>query len=126
MERPALPPIVVLIVEDDPVILMTAADALRQAGLSILEAETGDAAAEILASRPSDIGAVFSDIEMPGALDGLALARLIGERWPAIPVILTSGRVTPAPDALASCARFLAKPYDLTHVSSLVRELIES
>ena len=112
----------VLVVEDDPIILMVAADALRSAGHIVVEAESVDEAAHTLRAAAGAFDAVFSDIETPGEMDGLALARLIGEAWPAIVLVLTSGRVTPAEGSLPSRAWFLGKPYDLDYVAALIAE----
>ena len=99
---------------------MVAADALREAGHAVVEAGSGDEAADILRAAAGAFDAVFSDVEMPGQLDGLALARLIGEAWPAIVLVVTSGRITPLEGSLPCGTNFLAKPYDLDHVAALI------
>ena len=121
-ERPDLACSKVLVVEDDPLILMAAAEALREAGFIVTVAETADEAARVLAAAAGAFDAVFSDIETPGELDGLALARLIGETWPAIGLVVTSGRIVPVEGSLPSRARFLGKPYDLDHVTALIAQ----
>lgn len=123
MERRSINYSTILVVEDDPLILMTAADALRAAGFHVIEAENADGAAAILRAAMVPVGAVFSDIEMPGALNGLGLASVISETWPEVPVVLTSGRVKPCPSTLPPGVRFVPKPYDPAHVATLVGDL---
>lgn len=109
-----------MVVEDDPLVRLVATEALRDAGLTVSEAATADEALAILLAAAGDYDAVFSDIEMPGKLDGLELARVVNDCWPAITVVLTSGRVRPSPTTLASSVCFLSKPYHLEHVVALL------
>ena len=113
----------ILIVEDDPIVLMSAAQALRAGGGAVLEAESADMAATILNSEAGQVAVVFSDIDMPGALNGLTLAHAIGEQWPAIAVVLASGHAIPTPAELTPCVRFIRKPYNLAHVSEIILDL---
>lgn len=113
----------VIIVEDDIVVLMSSAQTLRDAGLSVLEAESGDAAAALLSDCAHEVAVVFSDIDMPGRLDGLALAEVIQARWPFITVVLTSGRCRPTTTTLPPPALFVPKPYDLAEVSAMMTGL---
>lgn len=100
----------VLIVEDEPIVRFGAAEMLADHGFDVIEAGEADHALQILESR-ADVAVVFTDIEMPGSLDGSALAVLVGHRWPAIRVIVTSGRVRPMPGHLPPPVQFLPKPY---------------
>lgn len=79
----AKPPHVVLIVEDEPLVRLTGADLLGEAGFEVLEAANADEALRILEATP-EVRVVFSDVEMPGSLDGLGLARRVCRRWPSI------------------------------------------
>jgi CheY-like chemotaxis protein len=81
----------VLVVEDDELQRMLATTLVEEAGYDAVEADSADEAITILESR-KDIRIVFTDIEMPGSMDGLKLARAIRDRWPPIGLILTSGR----------------------------------
>lgn len=110
----------VLIVEDEPLIREIAVAAIEDAGLPVLEASDAQQALRILQER-SDVGVLFTDVNMPGALDGIELARLVHEQWPDIRLLVTSGRPldTPVPDD----GRFVAKPYDLDHITQAVSEL---
>src|SRR3546814_4646908 len=90
--------------------LTMVADILMDAGYRVFEAcEAADALA-ILDGR-DDIGAVFTDIEMPGGMTGLALAAAVRDRWPSMPVLVTSGRVRPGAGELPNGAAYIAKPY---------------
>ena len=89
---------------------MNAIQMLEDAGFATDEACNADAAMEIFELR-SDIRVVFSDINMPGTLDGLRLARLVRGRWPPIHLILTSGLTCPSAEDLPANGRFIRKPY---------------
>ncbi len=101
---------VVLIVEDEPLLRMLAVDIIEEAGFDTVEAAHADEAIEILNAR-SDIRIVFTDIHMPGSLDGMKLALAIRERWPPIELIMTSGQTTPGEADIPTRGRFLPKPY---------------
>lgn len=101
---------VVLVVEDEPLVRTFAAEILMDAGYRVFEACDARDGAAIL-DRRDDIRAVVTDIEMPGDMDGLALAHLIHEQRPEIAVILTSGRIRPEAGAMPGGADFIAKPY---------------
>jgi CheY-like chemotaxis protein len=113
---------IVLIVEDEPLIRMDVAEYVNETGFSALEAATGDEALVILSAR-TDIEVVFTDVNMPGEIDGMELARLISDRWPHIAVIITSGMVRPRNADLSPRSLFFSKPYDLEHVVSTMRTL---
>ena len=101
---------VVLVVEDEAFIREDVIDVLEQSGFEALRAANAGDALTVLAARP-DIRAVFTDIQMPGTLDGLDLARHVAARRPDIAVLVTSGRSYIAPDDLPPTSRFLPKPY---------------
>jgi CheY-like chemotaxis protein len=101
----------VLVVEDNAIIRMGAVDNLSSAGFEVLEATNADEAISILESRP-DIHLVFTDVEMPGSMDGLKLAHYIRGRWPPVKLILVSGMVDVEEGDLPAEARFFPKPYD--------------
>ena len=85
----------VLIVEDEMMLRMRAVDIVEDAGFHSVEAVNADEAMSILKSR-SDISLLFTDIQMPGSMDGLKLAHTVHNRWPAIKIILVSGQVKPS------------------------------
>src|ERR1700734_1410180 len=88
MEKQSRP--VVLIVEDEPLMLIDAVDLVTDAGFLAIGAKNADEAIRILESR-DDIRIVFTDVNMPGAMDGIRLARAVRGRWPPIKIIVTSG-----------------------------------
>jgi CheY-like chemotaxis protein len=113
---------VVLIVEDDFLLRMDAADMIKAAGFEVIEAGNADQAIEVLEARP-DITVVFTDIQMPGSMDGLKLARAVRGRWPPIKIIATSGRLHVDDVDLPEGGRFLPKPYSHAQVTRVLREL---
>jgi len=114
---------VVLIVEDEFLLRMDAADMIGAAGFEVVEAGNADQAIEILESRP-DITVVFTDIQMPGSMDGLKLARAVRGRWPPIKIIATSGHLHIGESDLPEGGRFLPKPYSAGQIAGVLRELI--
>jgi len=115
-------PAVVLIVEDEVLIRMEAADMIRTAGFEVLEAENADEAIEILECR-LDIRVVFTDVQMPGSMDGLKLAAAISNRWPPIKIVATSGLTGIGKDHLPSGSRFVSKPYSSAQIIGTLREV---
>ena len=113
---------VVLIVEDEFLLRMDAAEAIGAAGFEVIEAGNADQAIEVLEARP-DITVVFTDIQMPGSMDGLKLARAVRGRWPPIKIIATSGRLHVDEVDLPEGGRFLPKPYSHAQVTRVLREL---
>lgn len=110
----------VLIVEDEPLIRMGVADYVGDTGFATLEAGSGDEALAILSER-DDIDVVFTDVNMPGKIDGMALSRLISERWPQIGVIITKGMVRPRSVDLSPRAVFFTKPYNFKNLVDSIR-----
>jgi CheY-like chemotaxis protein len=115
---------VVLIVEDELLLRMDAADVIRAGGFEVLEAANADDAIEILEMRP-DISVVFTDIQMPGSMDGLKLARAVRGRWPPIKIVATSGLVDVGEKDLPEGGRFLPKPYHPKQLAAVLRELTD-
>jgi CheY-like chemotaxis protein len=114
---------VVLVVEDEELIRLAAIDAVDEAGFDAVEARNADEAIALLERRP-DIRLVFTDIHMPGSMDGLKLAHFVKGRWPPIKIIATSGRALIGDNDLPEGGRFLPKPYTVTEVAGTLRELI--
>ncbi len=113
----------ILVVEDEFLIRLTLVEALTDEGFDVLEAESGDAALPILQSDPT-IGVLLTDIQLPGALDGLRLAHVARQTRPSLPVLFMTGRPDPAAEAHASALdRYIAKPYTLSEICSAVRGL---
>jgi CheY-like chemotaxis protein len=101
----------VLIVEDEPLLLMMAVDLFEDAGFEALEASNADDAIVLLAGMP-DVRIVVTDIDMPGSMDGLKLAKAVRNRWPPIEIIVVSGKQRPAVEDLPARAVFMSKPYN--------------
>jgi DNA-binding NtrC family response regulator len=115
---------VVLIVEDEFLIRVAAVDIARAAGFAVVEAANAAEAVHVLESR-SDIRLVFTDIDMPGSMDGLGLASLVRDRWPVIEVVVTSGKMTPALDELPPRSRFFPKPYAHSELRSVFQSFAQ-
>lgn len=113
---------VLLVVEDEPLLRMLAVDVGEEAGFDVVAAANADDAVAILESR-GDIRVVFTDIDMPGSLDGMKLAAHIRHRWPPIRIILTSGHMKPARDELPEGSEFFPKPYRQDRVIEAMRRL---
>jgi CheY-like chemotaxis protein len=99
----------VLVVEDEMILRMRAVNIVEDAGFHPVEAVNADEAISILESR-SDISLLFTDIQMPGSIDGLKLAHAVHERWPSIKIILVSGQVKPSDAERPANSRFFGKP----------------
>jgi CheY-like chemotaxis protein len=108
LERPVIPPIV-LVVEDDMMLRMRAVDMVEDAGYASVEAVDADEAFAILQAR-SDIALLFTDIQMPGSMDGLQLAHAVHERWPLVKIILVSGQLELSGIQIPRDSRFFGKP----------------
>ena len=106
---------IILVVEDTPLIRLGAVELLLEAGFEVLEAESADEAILILEARP-EIHLVFTDVQMPGTMDGVKLAHYIRNRWPPVKLIVASGKAMLAESQLPAGARFFAKPYDSVHI----------
>jgi two-component system, response regulator PdtaR len=113
---------VILIVEDEFLLRLDSAETIESAGFEVIQAANADEAIAILNARP-DIHVVFTDIQMPGSMDGLKLARFVRDRWPPIKIVATSGHVTVDEDDLPDGSVFLPKPYHGVEVVATLREM---
>src|SRR5580704_14488662 len=104
---------------------MDAVDMIRTAGFDVVEAADADEALVILEDR-LDIAVVFTDVQMPGSMDGLRLAAAVRDRWPPIKIIATSGMARVTDDDLPCGSRFLSKPYSAREITGALRELTDS
>ena len=112
----------ILVVEDEWIVRLFACDLLEQAGFKVLEAGGADEALEALEAHP-EVRGLFTDVNMPGSMDGLALARHVQEHNPNIVTLVVSGRGPPAPGELPSNAAFMAKPYEAEEMVSRLRRM---
>src|SRR6185295_105241 len=113
----------VLVVEDEMVLRMRAVDIVEDAGFNSVEAVNADEALSILESR-SDISLLFTDIQMPGSLDGLKLAHAVHKRWPSIKIILVSGQVNLSDAEKPTDSRFFGKPLETDHMIAELQEMV--
>jgi CheY-like chemotaxis protein len=109
----------VLVVEDEILIRMAISDHLRDKGFVVVEAARADEAIQLIEANPA-IGLVFSDINMPGRLDGMALGNWIRETHPKLPILFASGY-----DESQALSPFVAKPYDFDKVVVTIRSLLK-
>jgi two-component system, response regulator PdtaR len=100
----------VLIVEDEPLIRMGAVSPIQEAGFIVYEAASADEAISLL-ERHREIRLIFTDIHMPGSMDGLKLAHYVRGRWPPVKIIVTSGQMKARGEDLPAGAVFIGKPY---------------
>ncbi|MET0272713.1 MAG: response regulator [Phenylobacterium sp.] len=120
-EKPA--GLVVMMVEDEPLVREAGASVLVDAGYAVIKAAGANQALRAL-ERGAQVHVLFTDIQMPGDLDGLELARVVSERWPQIRVLISSGQSAPKAEALPAKGRFLAKPYAATEMLRHIDELL--
>jgi CheY-like chemotaxis protein len=114
---------IVLVVDDEMLLRMRAVDMVEDAGYASVEAVDADEAVAILESR-SDIGLVFTDIQMPGSMDGLKLAHTVHQRWPSIGIILVSGQLKPENVDIPANSRFFGKPIEADDMIAQMRTMI--
>jgi CheY-like chemotaxis protein len=100
---PASRPTVVLLVEDEPLVRMLGVDVLEDAGFTVVEAANASEALRALETR-TDVRVLFTDVNMPGELDGLELARVVHQRWPDIRLLIASGQVSQRPKSCPTAA----------------------
>jgi two-component system, response regulator PdtaR len=112
---------IVLVVEDDVLVRMNTADVIRDLGFSVLEAVDADQAIALLESTPATV--LFTDIQMPGSMDGLRLAAVVRDRWPPVALLITSGQVSPHTADMPSGAHFIQKPYLPVQIGNQLRAL---
>jgi len=116
-------PYAVLIVEDEPILRLHAVDLVEEAGFAAIEAKNADEAIAILENR-SDIMLLFTDVHMPGSMDGLKLAHAVRDRWPPIKIVVVSGQLKVEENQLPSDCRFFDKPFQADKIIAELRALI--
>ncbi|CDZ57719.1 response regulator [Neorhizobium galegae] len=113
---------IVLVVEDEPLLRMMAIDLVEDAGFEAVEAADADEAVKILEAR-ADIRIVFTDIDMPGSMNGMKLAAAVRDRWPPIEIIIVSGHVRLSDVDLPERSVFFSKPYDWQTVTATLHRM---
>ena len=113
----------VLVVEDDLLLRLDTVTLLNEEGFEAVEAGNADEAIQVLQSR-NDIQIVFTDIQMPGSMDGIRLAHYVRKRWPPIQIIMTSGRTDIRNTDIPDRGLFFPKPFAPTALISALRQFI--
>jgi CheY-like chemotaxis protein len=115
---------VVIVVDDEPLLRLVALEAFIEEGFEVFEATNADEALRILSNGATNIGALFTDIHMPGSMDGLALAHFTRHRWPWIALLIASGRGQPSAREMPAESRFLNKPYSPYDAVNKLKDMI--
>ncbi len=110
-------------VEDETLVRIDIAMSLQEEGFFVFEASSADEAIEILNAHP-EISLMFTDIDMPGSMDGLKLAEAVRDRWPPVKIIIASGHRQLRDDLLPVEGRFFTKPYDHARIIAAMREML--
>jgi CheY-like chemotaxis protein len=116
--------IAVLVVEDEPITRMDVVDQLEEGGFKVYQAPDADRAIKILETNPA-IRILFTDIDMPGSMDGLKLAAAVRDRWPPIKIVVASGLRKINMDALPDNSRFFSKPYNVNEIAATMRSMVQ-
>ncbi len=116
-------PSVVLVVEDELMLRMRAVDIVQDAGFESVEAINADEAIAILESR-DDISCLFTDIQMPGSMDGLKLAHLTHARWPHIKIVLVSGQIAVTEADAPEDSKFFPKPLEIEQMIVELQDMV--
>lgn len=111
---------VALVVDDEALLRAVITEVLFDADIKVFEACSADEAIQLLTEH-TDIDCVLTDVEMPGSMNGIALAGTIARRWPAILIIVTSGCSLPSGDVLPEGVEFVPKPFDANDIVMRVR-----
>ena len=111
-----------LVVDDDPLIQMDACDILQDAGFRCYYGGTGQEAVDLLQDHAGNVTLLFSDVDMPGDMNGFALARHVDQHWPHIEIVIASGRVKPEEGDMPDKATFIGKPFNARIVHDHLRE----
>jgi two-component system, response regulator PdtaR len=115
--------IAVLVVEDEPITRMDVVEQLEEAGFTVFEAANADTAIIMLEANPS-IRVLFTDIDMPGSMDGLKLAAAVRDRWPPVRIVVTSGHRKIDMAALPQESHFFSKPYNVSEIAAIMRTMV--
>lgn len=118
-----LPRPVILVVEDEPLQRLMAVDLVEDAGFDVVDVASAIEAVRVLESRP-DIRVVFTDIDMPGGLNGMQFAAAIRDRWPPIELIIVSGKRRLQAEEMPARGVFFAKPYKNDEITAVMRQMV--
>ena len=112
--------VAILVVEDEPLLNLDISDALSAKGYEVIAVTNADDAIKALEFR-HDIHTIFTDINMPGSMDGLRLAAAVRDRWPPVNIIVTTGMNAPRCDEMPANSIFIGKPYRNDEVLEALR-----
>jgi two-component system, response regulator PdtaR len=115
----------ILVVEDEALVRLATREDIEAAGFEVYEAFNADEAIQLLEAHP-DIELIFTDVDMPGSMDGVKLAHYVRTRWPPVKIIVTSGYQHVTPDQLPKGSIFFTKPYDPAQVRQKIELLLNS
>lgn len=113
-----------VVVEDDPMIMMETSYILEEAGFRVYEAYDGDEAITLLEDKWESTVLLFSDVDMPGKLNGFGLAREVADRWPLIEIVIASGHVQPQSGDMPAKATFVTKPFNQRMIHEHLQEIL--
>lgn len=114
----------ILVVEDEVLVRMGLVSTLEDFGYPTFEASSAIEAIAILEQHP-EVRVVFTDIQMPGTMDGLALAHYVRTRWPPTIIVISSGKIAPKPEDMPSDVSFLAKPYQESKLNMILADIAD-
>ena len=113
----------VLVVEDEALLRLVAVEVAHDAGFNVIDASNADAALKMMVDHQDDLVVLFTDIQMPGSLDGIQLAKIVGVRWPKVKLAITSGQIRPGLDEFPK-GIFLPKPYSEAQLLDAFEQLL--
>lgn len=113
-----------IVVEDHPIIMMGTTNILEDAGFRIYQAYDGDEAIVLMEEHWESIVLLFSDVDMPGSINGFGLARHVDKHWPNIEIVIASGRVNPERGDMPDRATFITKPFNHRTVHSHLQKIL--
>ncbi len=114
----------VVVVEDEPLVRLTATTIFEEAGITVVEFANGDEAIDYVRDHKQDVAAIFTDVYLPGEIDGLELAGIVSEVCPEIAVLVTSGNSRMRPENLGPRVSYVTKPWHPNDVLNTMREAV--
>lgn len=116
----------VVVVEDEPLVRLTATTIFEEAGITVVEFANGDEAIDYVRDHKQDVAAIFTDVYLPGEIDGLELAGIVSEVCPEIAVMVTSGNCRTRPRNLGPRVSYVTKPWHPNEVLNTMREAVRA
>ncbi|WP_420030811.1 response regulator (plasmid) [Pseudomonas oryzihabitans] len=115
-------PLQILVVDDEPLLLLLLSEIVADMGATAVTADRADNGLSYLEQHADEIALLVTDVLMPGRLNGFDLTKIVAARWPALPVVLTSGYSGTQHHALAPNATFIAKPWTYQQIEEVIRK----